>query len=144
MQTGLALLADRMLVRDFMLRLRARRIGDSRITVRIADRLELLITDLAREEPARELAPRPPRPASPRPLPLFITMELRLDDKDARAWYSSGLTRTKLGDFELAVEELEHAAELAPGEKLIHASLERARRSLAESREKPPARSPPR
>jgi len=69
---------------------------------------------------------------------------LRLDDRDVRAWYSSGLTRTKLGDFELAVEELEHAAELAPGEKLIHASLERARRSLAKSREQPPARSPPR
>ena len=69
---------------------------------------------------------------------------LRLDDRDGRAWYSSGLTRAKLGDFELAVEELEHAAELAPGEKLIHASLERARRSLAKSREQPPARSPPR
>ena len=69
---------------------------------------------------------------------------LRLDDRDVRAWYASGMARTRLGDFKHAVEELEHAVHLAPGEKLISLSLERARRSLAESREEPPARSPPR
>ena len=67
---------------------------------------------------------------------------LALDDGDARAWYSSGLMRSKLGDFKQAVQELEHAAELAPSEKLISVSLVRARRSLEESREQSSAGSP--
>ena len=67
---------------------------------------------------------------------------LALDDGDARAWYSSGLMRSKLGEFKQAVQELEHAAELAPSEKLISVSLARARRSLEESREQSSAGSP--